>query len=72
MRAYEKKPMKAKKENNLTVVLFTIYVLVLIGVILFKLPFKQADSERAVNLIPFMGSFTEDGFSASLKSSKTY
>lgn len=59
---YEKKrAMKAKKGNNLTVVLFTTYVLVLIGVILFKLPFRQTDSERVVNLIPFMGSFTEEG-----------
>jgi glycopeptide antibiotics resistance protein len=55
--------MESEKRNTLTIVLFLIYALVLIGVILFKLPFsiETTDSVRVINLIPFKGSFTDDG-----------
>jgi len=50
--------------NKLTVILFSIYVLLLIGIILFKLPFYSpeiSDGTRVINLIPFKGSFDENG-----------
>jgi glycopeptide antibiotics resistance protein len=55
--------MEPEKRNWLTVVLFVIYILVLAGVILFKLPFYSGPSEgiRVINLIPFQGSFEEYG-----------
>ena len=47
----------------LTRALFTIYAIMLTGVILVKLPFslQGAGSERIVNLVPLAGSFTADG-----------
>lgn len=56
--------MKSKKRNTLTIVLFIVYILLLTGVILFKLPFyseKISDGIRVINLIPFQGSFDENG-----------
>lgn len=56
--------MKSKKRNTLTIVLFAIYILVLIGIILFKLPFYSeflSDGIRVINLIPFQGSFDYNG-----------
>lgn len=56
--------MKSKKRNTLTIVLFIVYILLLTGVILFKLPFyseKISDGIRVINLIPFQGSFAENG-----------
>lgn len=56
--------MESKKQNKLTVVLFTTYMLLLIGVIIFKLPFyspKLADGIQVINLIPFQGSYDESG-----------
>lgn len=55
--------MKLGKRNTLTIALFSIYALVLIGVVLFKLPFftGKIDNVRVINLIPFKGSFTDDG-----------
>ena len=41
-----------------------IYILVLTGIILFKLPFYSpsiSDGIRAINLVPLMGSFDENG-----------
>lgn len=56
--------MKSEKRNTLTIILFIVYILLLIGVILFKLPFyseKLSDGIRVLNLIPFQGSFDENG-----------
>lgn len=56
--------MKPEKRNTLTIILFIVYILLLIGVILFKLPFyseKLSDGIRVINLIPFQGSFDENG-----------
>lgn len=56
--------MKPTSQNTLTNVLFTIYFLLLIGIILFKLPFYSevlSDGVRVINLIPFQGSFDSGG-----------
>lgn len=55
--------MKNKKRNILTMILFVIYLLLLVSIILFKLPFYSAGAEgiRVINLIPFQGSFDESG-----------
>jgi glycopeptide antibiotics resistance protein len=52
-----------KKGNSLTMVLLVIYMLVLSGIILLKLPFYSpaSDAVRVINLIPFQGSFDENG-----------
>lgn len=58
------KNVESKKQNKLTVVLFATYMLLLIGVIIFKLPFyspKLADGIQVINLIPFQGSYDESG-----------
>lgn len=59
----EIKSMKSNKQNILTIVLFVVYYLLLMGVILFKLPFYSETlyGERVINLIPFQGSFDENG-----------
>ena len=50
-------------QRVVTIVLFAIYALVLMGVILFKFPFSyQEDSNgRVLNLIPLAGSYREGG-----------
>lgn len=56
--------MKPKNQNTLTYILFTIYFLLLIGIIIFKLPFYSevlSDGVRVINLIPFQGSFDSGG-----------
>jgi glycopeptide antibiotics resistance protein len=52
---------KSETKSTLTIALFAIYALVLIGVILFKFPFsyQEAGSGRVLNLIPFEGSFRD-------------
>lgn len=52
-----------RKQTTLTIVLLMIYILLLTGVILFKLPFYSSASEavRVINLIPFHGSFDDNG-----------
>ncbi len=57
----DSKATDQKKADKFTIVLFIIYALLTLGVILFKLPFRVEDSERAINLIPLRGSFTSDG-----------
>jgi glycopeptide antibiotics resistance protein len=54
---------KLEPRSILTVALFTIYALLLTGIILFKFPFSYDDAggTRVVNLVPLMGSFTETG-----------
>jgi glycopeptide antibiotics resistance protein len=51
---------RSLKPRVLTIVLFVIYALLLVGVILFKFPFQYqlTGSGRELNLIPFEGSFT--------------
>ena len=58
------KAMETKKKNILTKTLFIIYLLLLAGVVLFKLPFysnELSDGVRVINLIPFgdSGNFRE-------------
>lgn len=56
--------MKSGKQNTLTSVLFVIYMLLLIGIILFKLPFYSSeisDGIRVINLIPYQGAISENG-----------
>jgi LAS superfamily LD-carboxypeptidase LdcB len=55
--------MGHKNRSALTIVLLVIYLLLLIGVVLFKLPFYSRDyhTERVINLIPLMGSFDDNG-----------
>jgi glycopeptide antibiotics resistance protein len=55
--------MKKEKQNTLTIILFGIYLLLLVGIILFKLPFQMGKlgGMRVVNLIPFHGSFDDNG-----------
>jgi glycopeptide antibiotics resistance protein len=52
---------KPQKPGALTVVLFVIYALLLVGVILFKFPFQYqlTESGRVLNLIPFAGSYSD-------------
>ena len=56
--------IKIEKQKTLTIILFAVYMLLLTGVILFKLPFyseKISEGIRVINLIPFKGSFDENG-----------
>ncbi|GGD58798.1 VanZ family protein [Paenibacillus nasutitermitis] len=56
--------MKPEKRNTLTIALFVVYILLQVGIILFKLPFyseKLSDGIRVINLIPFQESFDENG-----------
>ena len=56
--------MKPEKRNSLTIALFVVYMLLLVGIILFKLPFyseKISDGIRVINPIPLQGSFDENG-----------
>ena len=52
-----------EKQSALTIVLFAVYLLLLIGVILFKLPFysESLTNIRAINLIPLQGSLDGNG-----------
>ena len=54
---------RPEKTSVLTIVLFTVYALLLVGLILFKFPFDYGIQtiHREVNLIPFAGSVTQDG-----------
>jgi glycopeptide antibiotics resistance protein len=51
----------------LTIVLFAIYGVLLVGIILFKFPFNYdlAENGRELNLIPFAGSFSSHRFGLS-------
>ena len=53
--------MKLLQQKKLTLVLFSIYLLLLVLVVLFKLPFysETLTVTRAINLIPFAGSYDE-------------
>lgn len=56
--------MKLQRKNILTIALFIVYILLLTGIILLKLPFyseKISDGIRVINLIPFQGSFDKNG-----------
>ena len=56
--------IQPKKRNALTLLLLTIYLLVLTWLILFKMQFSFPVMEegRVINLIPLLGSFDADGF----------
>jgi glycopeptide antibiotics resistance protein len=56
--------LRSEKRNTLIIVLFVVYMLLLTGIILFKLPFyseELSDGIRVINLIPFQGSFDANG-----------
>ena len=56
--------MKQDKQYTPTIILFLIYILLLTGVILFKLPFYSpeiSDGIRVINLVPLKGSFDNNG-----------
>jgi glycopeptide antibiotics resistance protein len=56
--------MEFKKQNTITAILCMVYLLLLTGIILFKLPFYSpeiSDGIRVINLIPLQGSFDENG-----------
>jgi hypothetical protein len=56
--------MELKKQNTITAILCLVYLLLLTGIILFKLPFYSpeiSDGIRVINLIPLQGSFDENG-----------
>jgi glycopeptide antibiotics resistance protein len=56
--------LEFKKQNTITAILCIVYLLLLTGIILFKLPFYSpeiSDGIRVINLIPFQGSFDENG-----------
>jgi glycopeptide antibiotics resistance protein len=57
----------SKRPPTLTIILFVIYALLLVGIILFKFPFNYELTEngRELNLIPFAGSFASHRFGAS-------
>jgi glycopeptide antibiotics resistance protein len=65
----EGKTRKSEKSGIFTIVLSLVYALLLVGIVLFKLPFSLygIESVRVVNLVPFMGSFTEDGVFTALE-----
>lgn len=54
---------ESEARSSLTVALFVIYLLGLIGLIVFKFPFSYDGSTagRELNLIPLAGSFSSDG-----------
>ncbi|MDR1159229.1 MAG: VanZ family protein [Syntrophomonadaceae bacterium] len=54
--------MKKEKQSTLTIVLMVVYLLLLIGIVMFKLPFYSeiSDGVRMINLIPLQGSFDEN------------
>lgn len=55
--------MGDKKQRYLTMILFTVYFLILIWIILFKMSFSFGElySNRSINLIPFSSSVIVNG-----------
>ena len=56
--------MKPENRKTLTITLFVVYMSLLIGIILFKLPFYSpaiSDGIRVINMIPFQGAFNGNG-----------
>lgn len=55
--------MKDKKRRKITIVLFTLYFLILVWILLFKMgtPFDVNYSSRSINLIPFSASVIVNG-----------
>jgi glycopeptide antibiotics resistance protein len=59
---------KSRPPGALTIVLFAIYALLLVGIILFKFPFQYqlTANGRELNLIPFAGAYADHrGFGVS-------
>ncbi|MDR2505777.1 MAG: VanZ family protein [Oscillospiraceae bacterium] len=53
-----------KRPDTITTILLAIYLLLLTAVIIFKLPFYSAelsDGVRVYNLVPYLGSFNDNG-----------
>lgn len=57
----EKMNLRTEKRDTLTIVLFAVYVIALIGIILIKPPFysEQAAEIRKINLLPFSDAFDD-------------
>ncbi|MDR2492182.1 MAG: VanZ family protein [Coriobacteriales bacterium] len=55
--------MRGGSQRKLTIALFSVYLVLLTAVVLFKLPwrFDFSDSVRTINLIPLLGSFDDTG-----------
>ncbi|MDR1264486.1 MAG: VanZ family protein [Propionibacteriaceae bacterium] len=54
---------RATRQTRLTAALLAVYLLLIAGIILFKLPFRSSaiGSTRALNLIPLVGSYDGHG-----------
>ncbi|MGO4300956.1 VanZ family protein [Leifsonia sp. RAF41] len=54
---------RSPRSSTLTTILFAAYLVLLVGLVLFKFPFnyETGDSGRHLNLIPFAGSYTAGG-----------
>lgn len=59
----ETRTADAQPSSAWTQLLFVVYLLVLVGVVMFKLPFYSGMSSgtRVINLVPFAGSFDHGG-----------
>lgn len=55
--------MKGNRQCNLTKILFTEYILILVWILLFKMSFSIDEfyKNRSINIIPFMGSVIVNG-----------
>ena len=55
--------MKENRQHNLTKILFSVYFLILVWILLFKMSFSidELYKSRSINLIPFMGSVVVNG-----------
>ena len=55
--------MRDNRQHNLTRILFTVYFLILVWILLFKMSFSLDElyKNRSINLIPFMGSVIANG-----------
>ena len=55
--------MKDNKQRNLTKILFSVYFLLLVWILLFKMSFsfEELHRSRSINIIPFAGTATVNG-----------
>jgi len=55
--------MRDNRQHNLTRILFTVYFLILVWILLFKMSFSinELYKNRSINIIPFMGSVIANG-----------
>lgn len=55
--------MKGNRQQNLTKILFAVYILILVWILLFKmsLSIDELYKDRSINIVPFMGSVIVNG-----------